>query len=542
MASADLLLVLLEAGIALTLALLLVLSLRLPARRWLGARAAYVLWLALPAAALAVLLPHGVEVPLAVPVAWAMPVQVGPGQPLVEQGFDWRPWLAMLWLAGAAAMLCLLAAQQRAFSRALGVLHRRDDGLYQSRRATAGLPAVSGLVRPRILLPADFEQRYTPREQHLVLEHERLHLRRGDLVANAVMAALRCLFWFHPLLPPAQRRFRHDQELACDAAVVARHPQGRRAYGEAMLKTQFDATPLPLGCHWQVHHPLKERIDMLRYPVPGAMRRVATTLCALAVTACVAFAAWAAQPGQAPPAAASAGDSSYVIARQSQYGTQAGDGVLMQVVTAGEPAVSVIGQGADRWRSSVTASAGPEPGTTYLRFELGRGEPLVKVAQPAVLVRNGEAGMIEERDDDGRLAYRTSFRVLPVQGGVEATMARMRALMASPAGVAMREAPAADHDAFAVERMPPPRYPADAARDGVEGEVLLLITVAADGSVRNVQVESATPEGVFEAGTLEAARQWRFQPAMRGGEPVEGQVRVPVTFRKDPPEAGATKG
>ena len=72
MASADLLLVLLEAGIALTLALLLVLSLRLPARRWLGARAAYVLWLALAAAALAVLLPRGVEVPLAVPVALAL--------------------------------------------------------------------------------------------------------------------------------------------------------------------------------------------------------------------------------------------------------------------------------------------------------------------------------------------------------------------------------------------------------------------------------------------------------------------------------------
>src|SRR3546814_16727473 len=86
------------------------------------------------------------------------------------------------------------------------------------------------------------------------------------------MAALRCVYWFNPLLWIAADRFRRDQELACDATVVARHPHARRAYGEAMVKTQLSAMPAPLACHWFGGHPLKERIAMLKHPLPGTRR------------------------------------------------------------------------------------------------------------------------------------------------------------------------------------------------------------------------------------------------------------------------------
>src|SRR3546814_10618324 len=79
------------------------------------------------------------------------------------------------------------------------------------------------------------------------------------------MAALRCVYWFNPLLWIAADRFRRDQELACDATVVARHPHARRAYGEAMVKTQLSAMPAPLACHWFGGHPLKERIRSEEY-------------------------------------------------------------------------------------------------------------------------------------------------------------------------------------------------------------------------------------------------------------------------------------
>ena len=59
-----------EATLAGSAALLLVLVLRRPVRAWLGASAAYALWLCVPIALLAVMLPRGADVPLGLPVAW----------------------------------------------------------------------------------------------------------------------------------------------------------------------------------------------------------------------------------------------------------------------------------------------------------------------------------------------------------------------------------------------------------------------------------------------------------------------------------------
>src|SRR5690606_23093982 len=99
-------------------------------------------------------------------------------------------------------------------------------------------------------------------------------------------------------LHAAARRFRHDQELACDQRVIARHPQSRRSYGEAMFKTQLAAGPLPLGCHWGYGHPLKERIAMLKQPIPTRARVLTGSALMLALSLGVGLTAWATQPAQ----------------------------------------------------------------------------------------------------------------------------------------------------------------------------------------------------------------------------------------------------
>ncbi|WP_372018807.1 TonB family protein [Pseudoxanthomonas sp. 10H] len=541
---ADLFAPLVETTLAGSAALLLVLALRRPVRATLGATAAYALWLCVPAALLAVLLPRGVDVPLGLPVAWQVApamVVVPASEPRVGMGL--RELAVLAWLVGVLGSVALLGLQQRRFHRSLGTLRRRADGLFESTTATAGLPAVAGVLRPRILLPADFERRYSPRQQALVLQHERVHVRRGDLVVNALAASLCCVFWFNPLLPFALRRFRLDQELACDEWVIARNPRARRHYGEAMLKTHFDERPLPLGCHWQARHPIQERIDMLKRPTPTPLHWMAALLFAAGLSASTGYVAWAAQPGDAPAAAGGTGE--FVIARQATHGGVTG-GLLVQQVAAGEPATSIVGSGEDQWTSTVVATAGKEPGTTYLRFELKQGDPGVRVAQPSVLVRDGEAGAIERRDDAGTIVYRVVFRVLPVNGAGAETQERMRQLLAEgeagPAGEAaadgVQPARADEHPVVASatvnQRMPPPHYPVEAARQYIGGKVMLLATVAADGTLRDVQIESAEPQGVFDEVSLAAARKWVYQPAMQDGRPVEGRVRIPITFSAAP--------
>lgn len=75
---------------------------------------------------------------------------------------------------------------------------------------------------------------------------------------------------------------------------------------------------------------------------------------------------------------------------------------------------------------------------------------------------------------------------------------------------------------------PPPVYPADAKEAGIEGEVQLTATIAKDGSVMQLDVKSGHPMLVPAA--VEAVRQWKYEPTLLNGEPVEVVTSVHVNY------------
>src|SRR3546814_11256288 len=79
----------------------------------------------------------------------------------------------------------------------------------------------------------------------------------------------------------------------------------------------------------------------------------------------------------------------------------------------------------------------------------------------------------------------------------------------------------------------PPKYPADAVAARTTGKVVVIVDVAADGSVSDARVEKSEPAGVFDQVTLEAVTTWTFQPPLKDGQPVAGRVRVRVTLSMD---------
>ena len=68
-------------------------------------------------------------------------------------------------------------------------------------------------------------------------------------------------------------------------------------------------------------------------------------------------------------------------------------------------------------------------------------------------------------------------------------------------------------------------YTVAAKTEGIEGKLKLRLTVAADGSVSDVEV-LASVEPALDAVAVAAARQWRFTPALRCGKPVAGGTYV----------------
>ena len=74
-----------------------------------------------------------------------------------------------------------------------------------------------------------------------------------------------------------------------------------------------------------------------------------------------------------------------------------------------------------------------------------------------------------------------------------------------------------------------PFYPREPFDAGIEGTVGLLVVVRADGSVGDIRVTKPVEPTLDEA-AIASARQWRFSPGAKDGEPVDVIVSLTVSF------------
>ena len=76
-----------------------------------------------------------------------------------------------------------------------------------------------------------------------------------------------------------------------------------------------------------------------------------------------------------------------------------------------------------------------------------------------------------------------------------------------------------------------PRFPAEAIRECAFGKVRLRVTVDATGKVIRVGIDLSSGHESLDLSAAEAARNWRFYPGRLNGQPVGGDVIVPVAFQ-----------
>ena len=164
--------------------------------------------------------------------------------------------------------------------------------------ARAAMPFTYGLFRPVIVLPASAEDWGMDRRRSVLL-HELAHVRRRDLLTNALVQLACVVYWFHPLVWLASRRVRIEAERACDALVVA---TGTRAsdYAGDLLEIARTMRSSATGA---VALAMARRSDfegrLLAILAPNAGRNVLTA--ARAAVIALAFAAPAAAVAAAAP-------------------------------------------------------------------------------------------------------------------------------------------------------------------------------------------------------------------------------------------------
>ena len=214
------------------------------ARRWIGARAAHLLWLM-------------ALVPLLVPALPSSPLTFA-GAPVVQQEVtesrfagaqifvsvedgpaertaavpvrtqprttSWLPLLLPVWgfgvvLVGALALVQGIRAKllvrrapeithEPAVVSVLAHLPNMPRSVCIRETGELRSPAVCGVWKPTILLPLGWWKQLTPAEFECVLLHELGHIRRGDLVWRWAFLSARAVHWFNPLVWLAERSAR----------------------------------------------------------------------------------------------------------------------------------------------------------------------------------------------------------------------------------------------------------------------------------------------------------------------------------------------
>jgi protein TonB len=78
---------------------------------------------------------------------------------------------------------------------------------------------------------------------------------------------------------------------------------------------------------------------------------------------------------------------------------------------------------------------------------------------------------------------------------------------------------------------PSPAYPLAARKRGIEGVVRLNVEVSAEGAPTAVNLAESSGFAPLDEAALAAVRNWRFEPAKRGGKAVSARVEIPLRFK-----------
>lgn len=162
--------------------------------------------------------------------------------------------MLLLWAVGAAVILLRTVMGWRRLQRRLACAAAGDAGLVlllNSCRSEMGIaravevlvtdavrgPSLTGIFRPKILLPVGLRERLASDELRFVFLHELAHLRRQDVLVEWGLAILTALHWFNPAVWAAAYFYRADREEARDEMVLRVAGDAQRSrYGHTLLR------------------------------------------------------------------------------------------------------------------------------------------------------------------------------------------------------------------------------------------------------------------------------------------------------------------
>jgi beta-lactamase regulating signal transducer with metallopeptidase domain len=130
-------------------------------------------------------------------------------------------WLVLIWLAGTSLSLLRLMLSYLRINRIIRTstpVLEFGSNVLASEALT--FPIAAGIVKPVIIIPTDLVETLERSDLEAIVQHERAHISRGDIITNAIARIVEGALFFNPWTYVVGRQLIKEREAACDDWVV----------------------------------------------------------------------------------------------------------------------------------------------------------------------------------------------------------------------------------------------------------------------------------------------------------------------------------
>jgi TonB family protein len=373
-----------------------------------------------------------------------------------------------------------------------------------------GMPFTWGGFRPAIVLPEDARQ-WSQKQLNFVLAHELAHVSRYDYLTQMPAQAACALFWFHPLVWFAAFQMRKERERACDDMVLnLEHrvtdyaesllilARGLRRFGDAWLTSVASAQ------NYQLEVRMKALLDpqLGHRPLSGRRALLATALAVALVLPVAAIHATAKK---------ATGNISGTVQDPSGAVIPGANVTALNLETHDRISVYTRGDGSFEFPAIPTGRyqlEATKPGFAYNKGVELDLNPAREVHENIVMDVGAASEEIVVRghaSDEAPSVPPPTPRRIRVGGMVQAAKLMNHVV---------------------------PVYPTSAEKRGIEGTVILRAVIGTSGQMLSLSPYNDVDPDLIGA-AMEAVGQWRYQPTLLNGVPVEVVTTISVVFRLD---------
>ena len=265
---------LLDQQLLISLLILSLLVLERYSLKWLNANFVYKLWLMLPITLLLANMPEHFK-PLPNNVISTMLISP-------KQGFSTT--ISISWVLVYSAIFSILALTaivvHLRFINQLRLTNLDDKVLIDAhpdmqllQSSAVSTPMVIGLFSNQLVLPTAYTQHIDSTALTLIIEHEKVHIKRADNLFNALALMATLLIWFNPLAWLGYMNFRRLQELSCDEKVLTnKTTQQRILYSKALINCAANSRAgLIAYSHYGDKNTMLQRLNQIKHTGNSSM-------------------------------------------------------------------------------------------------------------------------------------------------------------------------------------------------------------------------------------------------------------------------------